>query len=1164
MANPYDQLDEEPTVNPYDQLDEEPTVNPYDQLDEQTVVQSSSLEAGTYTQNDLSKNEDLFQPVQKYMRIRYGDQAVDGVEREELVDNFLNSRRGVAAGNSVRGLSEIDFLNSISGDAESMAATGSAYKVYEDMAGIFSDKATWGETAEGTLDFVRSAVLDPLNLVSFGIGKVAAGGGLRIATTEARKAAIKAMSAKALEQGATKKTIQEAGEAAMAQIIQKIGTETATNLTAKAATREILKGQGFKKLYTTSALREIGSSAAFDGAVGTGMEYLYQSGLVRTGVQEDIDKYAVGAAFLGATVMGSIQAGSVLAKGVVDVAMPSITIKPVELNEANALGAMADAIDNYVDNTVTRVDSWKESVSKGQKLQDIDSSFFIDMLIGIGDRQTGEVKLKGLAQIVYESGLTYAKRDADDKYSNWIKDIIKASDPQDIKKFADSWQKASGIKITDADTLTKDQFADIFAAKMNVSGRVLNAASQGAKLNGISVEDYNLQMFVDDALDLGLLPKAEPTSVIGRFADKLPQMATESVRGIQNRIIRAIVSHPATSMLNFVGWGAQTTLGSVSDLGSAILHAGSGTMKKAFGMLEAGQSPLRVSRAIMEANVNRIKLLADPEMTHDAYKSLLALRGDKLKGLSDVLPGGIEQANRVITESSLSPTTQMIGAKADDVIDLVQTLTMVKAQDVFTKSQEFVYQMDKNLRVTFGKSWDEFYTDPDIAKYLNTKEYRQLEEKALNTTLERISSKSYKGSGITGEIAGIIEDARNLPGIGLLVPFGRFFNNTVDFAAQNTPLVPQILKLTSGFYKDKSYSELHAKSLITSAILWSYAESELENRKAGLAINQTVDPITGGIVDVQYDYPLSMYKYAGRIASYWFNGESVPAEVIARAEKDLGLGGLTRNLDQTSKDIVEIINAGLSGEDKAFLRAFEKTGTAIGSQIISGATRPLEPINFITGLVVGSEGKTIDRRQGNEFVNKSLRYLDQIVPLITGEELAPQSTQAAKGPLFIQTSKLVGSRPIRLSATERVMNIMGLEPYTLNAATKVTEKAPYAANKYNAYMFNTIEEGAKNLIRMGFQDMSPKKQRLLWGDMVKEKRDIAKTMLYLDNSSATDTTDLMYQMSDKYSWKQIDTALETMSKNLGEPLEFESLSRGQMYVLQTWLETAETRARLEP
>ena len=171
----------------------------YDFSSETPVSNPSLPEAGSYTQDDIALNDSLYGPIEKFMILRYGDQAVEGESREEVVNKFLNNRRGVAGGNSVIGLSELDFLREISGDDEAMVKTGQAYQIYEDMAGIFSEEATWSETMEGLKDYTMGAILDPINLVGFGIGKIAAGGGLRLATQAAKQQALKAMAKKAAE-----------------------------------------------------------------------------------------------------------------------------------------------------------------------------------------------------------------------------------------------------------------------------------------------------------------------------------------------------------------------------------------------------------------------------------------------------------------------------------------------------------------------------------------------------------------------------------------------------------------------------------------------------------------------------------------------------------------------------------------------------------------------------------------------------------------------------------------------------------------------------------------------------------------------------------------------------------------------------------------------------
>ena len=1130
-------------------------------LDDSLLEEEPAPDA--YSEDEIVSNNSLYQVAENFVALRYGDQAIEDATREDVVNKFLNNRRGTSSGNSVSGLAELDFLNEISKDTKKMATTGEAYALYENMSGLYSSETTLSEKASGTLDFLRYAILDPINLVGFGVGRVAAGGAFKVAMTVAKKEALKAMSKEAAKTVATKETIKEAGEKAMAVAVDRIGKDSISQTASNLATRTAMKGQGLKKLAQTSAMKEIGAVTAFDGVVAVGMEFGYQNGLVRTGVQEDVNKYALGIAFIGASVMGGVQAGSVLRRGEVDIALPSLAVKTPEPEDINILKQLSESIVEYSNRGVPKKLQWERKVKAGRNLDELDSEFFIDMLIGIGDADKGETYLKGLSQIAFESGVVFKKNVAKDTYSNWISNLIVKSDPQDIKTFAKAWSKATGTKIKDVNKLSTKDFANIFAAKINNAARVLNAASQGSRMHGIGQGDYNLRRFVDDALDLGLMPKEKAVTRLDKLAEGIPSVVGESVSGIQNRVIRTLVSHPSTSYLNFLGWNVQTALGSAVDVSGAILHGGVGTIKKAFGMLDKGADPLRVSSMVIKANANRIKLMLNPTMTHEAYKSILSLRGAELDGLTDVLPGGIKEASTVLADSSLSINAQLLGIKTDEAIDLIQKLSLVKGQDAFTKSQEFIYQLDKGLRVGFNKSWDEFFTDPNAFKNIASKDYRGIESEALQRTLERISSKSYKDKGTVGEIAGLIEDARNIPFVGLLVPFGRFFNNTVDFAIQQTPLLPHVTKSLGGFYKTKSYSELTARSTFTLGTIYTLAQSESENRKQGLGIDQMFDPMNPGqIINVQYDYPISFYKYAGRYFSYFLDGETPPPEIVERIRKDVGVGSLTRSLGQTGRDVQSILDTILSGEDEAFIRAMQKTFTAVGSQAISGITRPLEPVNFTVGLLAGSDGEVIDRKQGNIFLNKSLRYMDNIVPMLTGGEMAPQSQQAAGGPSFVQTTKMLGKRPVRLTATERVMNIMGIPTYKLNASYSVSQKAPESANIFNEHMFNAIESESQKLLDTGFVKMSSAKQKLIWGEVAQRQKKIAKTLLFINNSGASDTVDLMFEISDKYSWKEIDSALEGISKNMDENLQFEDLTRGQMYSLQTWLETKKTRTLL--
>jgi len=384
---------------------------------------------------------------------------------------------------------------------------------------------------------------------------------------------------------------------------------------------------------------------------------------------------------------------------------------------------------------------------------------------------------------------------------------------------------------------------------------------------------------------------------------------------------------------------------------------------------------------LLESNYFRMRLLLDPDMTHAAFESALTRNSKALQTLASTLPGGIDNVTKLVTDGKFTPNQKLVGQKAEDAVDFIQMLSFVKAQDNFTKSQEFVFQMDKQLRLVTGKGWSEFYNWEDAAKFMSTKAYTEIETKAVNRTLENIFSKSYKDSGLVGEVAGVIEDARNIPGIGLLVPFGRFFNNTVDFGLQASGLA--IAGKAAGKYSDKAYGELFTKATVSWSLASLMVQQEREDRKAGLGLYQS--SVGGEVVTRQYDYPVSAFKAAARMASYWADGEEPPAEVLQQVAKDFTLQGLLRNLDKTQQDVTGIFFYMFQGDMKESWRAFGKSFGGIGSQVLSSGTRFIEPVNTLAGIASGQQARPIDRYQGNKFYNDSTRYVDNILPLFLGE-----------------------------------------------------------------------------------------------------------------------------------------------------------------------------------
>ncbi len=85
--------------------------------------------------------------------------------------------------------------------------------------------------------------------------------------------------------------------------------------------------------------------------------------------------------------------------------------------------------------------------------------------------------------------------------------------------------------------------------------------------------------------------------------------------------------------------------------------------------------------------------------------------------------GGVE-VDAVLKELELPAGETLSRTNFEKFMNLAQTAYGVKAQDFFTKSQEFMYALDKNIRLEFGVSYNEFLKRDDLAAQLVDKNSR--------------------------------------------------------------------------------------------------------------------------------------------------------------------------------------------------------------------------------------------------------------------------------------------------------------------------------------------------------------------------------------------------------------------------------------------------------
>lgn len=1108
------------------------------------VSAPKDLSGEVYSESNLVEDR-FFYPIQDYMVERYGTHMKDET-RDEVVSQYVNNMRGFNGGNSWRSLAEISYLNGISDKPESVMKAGQAYEIFDNMQGL-GGETSWGEKGAILWDYTRSTVLDPVNLLSLGVGKVATGTGFKAGSQVALFAA-KQTYKKELALRAVAGVVDEAGKKAAQEAAEKIFTSTGLEATAKVneqiAKRQAIEAAAtttFQRMTSKTALKEAAITGTFEGAISAGTDYLYQDAMLRTKVQDEYNAYQTGLAGVVGLVAGGLSAmASNVRTGASGLIAPTpfktstkgaTVISTVVNQTASITPAPTGAISPPAGN-------WLKDIAKGTELRDQDTEFFVKMLLG--DKDKG---LKGLATVLAEDGYGWIPRNPDDKISNWVGDIIKESDPQDAKKFIDDFTAATGITMDEGKALTIESFGNTFKKKISDSGTVLNAMKQvqdilGRKAKDMTVEDYAAFVLA------GVVPKSNGTiekagEAIGKA---LSTAINRDVPDFQNNIVRLMVSNLSTTALNVAGYTTMTALNSATDVVRATLLGGLAGVKLVTNPAEAKKLGIS-AYSIIQNQMTKAKNILDPNTTYDTFLQYSQVRPDIMRQLTSIDSVG---------PKGLDLDKPIWSMKIDKAVDTIQKFAFVQAQDGYTKSFEFTSQLDKFLRRPeeeggFGMSWNEFFSKKDHPAKMMTEKFAALEAMAVDETLKTTFGKSYKGTGALGEIATVIEDARKIPGIGLLVPFGRFFNNTVATAYDLTAVGPLMSKYL-GSQKTKLESELWAKGLVSWTLIGALAVREKDFMDKGLAWNEEIDPITGAVLDQRYSFPYGALKAIARVAAHKYYNEETPAQ-LAKQVYEQFVGQLTRQLGDTGTGFANIATALLSDEGTSLSQILSDTAGTIVSQAASGITRPLEPLNTLAGLTRDEQFYTPDRKQGTKWANDSFRYFDQMIAIFSGESIAPPKYSAAEGKPRVQTSRLVSTnRETYLSNTERVMNMISKPTWDED----IKSLSPLANNRYGQLFNQIVDIGAGKLLQdPKWKDGDLESRQILFKKLAESA--MKSTKAYMSRLAANSGDRVLLKMIDLSSAGMLKiqrTMADLAKKDPGFDKDFSELSEDQLDVLE--------------
>lgn len=1095
---------------------------------EQVVEEDTeeTLEGKTFTPSEIREDREAMAIVRGEMV------GVRGLSKDanddEIFRAWIKHHRGVAGGNSVRVGRQIATA-SVATDAEKAAMLESA-RLFERLEGVNSKDYTWGETLTGYYDYARTLILDPVNLVGGVVGKAAGTASTKASTIALRETLKAGWKKHAAKEGAKKttldaieQTIIEGGEAALKGRHKEIYNQ-AVGQAVRTGTVE-QSGEFVKNTAKKATLTALAAGTAADTVTAAGVEYARQQGLVEIGDQEEIDRRAVGLATLGSIAVGSGAAW--LTRGAVSAEFTTnafdVLVKQEKGLARTIANDMAKQIADTEDfsNTLAGAlsSTWQRKVARG----DLTNTEIVKDVMGtvlLGDTRTGT---KGVVTLLHEQGVDLSQpRFKGDNFTNLIIDVVNELPEEEAEMIVDTVRgvlKKKKMKLTDSagkdinlEDMTIDDLTDIYAANVSAFGSGLGRLGAVAKEVGWAK---------NKAMDKATTKEAKEAVENFFGVDKLPDDIAElpqpeRIRAIQDTLVQTIVSNPGTTALNVKGSTAAMMGTVISDVAETILYGGQGALGFALGKKAMKESGLNHMKARAGALKDLVTNLMRPSATLREFESYGLLRPDAFKEISNHYAGGIAKVDlEEYGISGMDAASRGVIKGLDWYKDQAQKIWLVSAQDRFFKSQMMMYSMSKNIRLEFGE---------DIGTVMQTKGYKTFSgenweriEAAVvadvaDVTFSRKFGKSFGTTYNPLELAATaIEEARKTKVLGLLMPFGRFFNNTMNFAATytgvkalsqlahmggtmaNNAATKGLGKIADDVTEDsvRTMTSNFVKGGVGLGLVATMMEDEDERIDLGLGMFETVNE-DGTIEDHTFNYPYNLVLGLSRIGHRAYKTEDgmIPPDEIEAFRNAFSIEALTRTTTDALKETYGVLGQAITNLDP--LAVAEAVAKGVAQTVGSAATRPIDPANELVAVINEGGFQNYDK---NNWMNQALRYVDQL-PLtgalaasaaegkVTGEPVIKD--EAFSDRAQVRTAKFFGSTNFsHNSYTQKVMNHVG------KANWKIGEWS--ATPEINQYVNGLRQQYLEDEMKVLWERKSFKK-----GELTYRQEEVSKVLSRVD------------------------------------------------------------------
>ena len=1015
------------------------------------------FDTGATLKKDDLKRYQYLNPIRDYMIERKGVDYKDK-DADEVVEDFVDHMRYFNA-NTVSTAGEVRFISKA--DDKRKAKAKKAYQIYDQLGNVFVNDGLMG-AVDGIKDYVFAAAKDPTNYLGLLTGGVARAGAAGVSLTgkQAVKLAVRQAGMQAAQSGAgraaAKEAAQRAGIEAAKRAVAKGMTEKAASKVseqvakrvANEGRRALAKDAMAKKqaeLFETAATRSLKQTVALDASAAVMQDIMAQNVMLDVAAQEEYSLLQTGFSSVLGGVAGAAQLAAGAFRGSSGLKETGSALDKVTNNIIEEYTPMLDkeAAKGAAKTVMKEIEDWNTKVARGSAYEN--RAFPAELIQNIMIGSDGK---SGLAKVFKDNGFKIGR---EKHLSDVMTNVARSMPQEELTRINKELNKYTGLSLGDMSG-SQITMSDMLASEINRSAKTLNVMSQVRKTLDAGIVASNDKM----AATLDEIEAKEAIAKELKKADKL--------RYGQSVWKRLLVSSPATTAINVAGFSQYYVGSTLADLFNATALMTKGLGQSLYNR-EAAKESFQQAHAYSVIQAQKMRNLLDPYTTHDVYMEFLENNQDLQKVLFETMAGGIEAT---ATRYGLDPNSKVFN-NIEAFAKAANQITGVRIQDSFTKSQMFMTEMDKYLRINKGTTLKEA-----LAAEENIIDETVLQG-ALDTTLKSVFAKDYTTAD-QGELirttARFVETISNTPGLGTILPFGRFFNNVVATTYQWSPLAsPELLfKFVRRIYKQEGASiserDAFARMMVGTTGLYMAMEYDKERRAKGLGIYE-VDAGGGTIVDAKNTFPFSIFLAAGRVGNMIRNGEEVPREVYQELGTQLGVGQLARDA-QFGNDINNLLDILVNSDEGARGAGLEGFAKVAGN-FLSGVTRPLDAVNKTIGFAMGTDtAKDVRQARGFDvFTQSSTKYIDNILEAfidktdaITGEELrvATREGEIYDANPFARIFGLT-IKPGR-TATEKAYSMAEMFPWTASERTNV----PAYDKAFNGLLAPILEAQTQRLI----------------------------------------------------------------------------------------------------